>query len=232
MLLILNITCYKDFVVNSSMISNPLIVKIALVEDAQDEQFHWAKSTTSFPQNLHYHKPFRSTQSPHHPGTLDVIHNLPSPPRRCSPLQSIAVHRLPHRSHSHHRSPATSPVTPCHRSSRSFLYKRPTAACCRGFGWSIHSNRCETELPKYSEGIDGSRVEKVLEFVHIVANNKNTVPGDVSAMVPGGIRMGTKLKDFVTTMSSDSGFQYEIAKLQSEVESMQSNSPLLVSRRK
>ncbi|XP_057972630.1 serine hydroxymethyltransferase, mitochondrial-like [Malania oleifera] len=39
-------------------------------------------------------------------------------------------------------------------------------------------------------GIDGSRVEKVLESVHIAAN-KNIVPGDVSAMVPGGIRMGT-----------------------------------------
>lgn len=32
-------------------------------------------------------------------------------------------------------------------------------------------------------------MEKVLESVHIAAN-KNTVPGDVSAMVPGGIRMG------------------------------------------
>lgn len=40
------------------------------------------------------------------------------------------------------------------------------------------------------KGIDGSRVEKVLEAVHIAAN-KNTVPGDVSAMIPGGIRMGT-----------------------------------------
>ncbi|KAK1397749.1 hypothetical protein POM88_007612 [Heracleum sosnowskyi] len=40
------------------------------------------------------------------------------------------------------------------------------------------------------KGIDGSRVEKVLEAVHIAAN-KNTVPGDVYAMVPGGIRMGT-----------------------------------------
>jgi len=42
------------------------------------------------------------------------------------------------------------------------------------------------------QGIDGSRVEKVLELVHIAAN-KNTVPGDVSAMVPGGIRMGKAL---------------------------------------
>ncbi|KAI8004705.1 hypothetical protein LOK49_LG08G00897 [Camellia lanceoleosa] len=41
-----------------------------------------------------------------------------------------------------------------------------------------------------NKGIDGSRVEKVLELAHIAAN-KNTVPGDVSAMVPGGIRMGT-----------------------------------------
>lgn len=44
------------------------------------------------------------------------------------------------------------------------------------------------------QGIDGSRVEKVLESVHIAAN-KNTVPGDVSAMVPGGIRMGKALKE-------------------------------------
>ena len=29
----------------------------------------------------------------------------------------------------------------------------------------------------------------MLEAVHMAAN-KNTVPGDVSAMVPGGIRMG------------------------------------------
>ncbi|KAF7047765.1 hypothetical protein CFC21_056648 [Triticum aestivum] len=104
------------------------------------------------------------------------------------------------------------------------------------------------------KGIDGSRVEKVLENVHIAAN-KNTVPGDVSAMVPGGIRMGTpaltsrgfveedfakvadffdsavnlalkvkaaaagtKLKDFVATLQSDSNIQAEIAKLRHDVE--------------
>jgi glycine hydroxymethyltransferase len=39
-------------------------------------------------------------------------------------------------------------------------------------------------------GVDGSRVERVLELAHIAAN-KNTVPGDVSAMVPGGLRMGS-----------------------------------------
>jgi glycine hydroxymethyltransferase len=41
------------------------------------------------------------------------------------------------------------------------------------------------------KGIDGSRVERVMELCHIAAN-KNTVPGDISAMVPGGIRMGAK----------------------------------------
>ncbi|EYU36432.1 hypothetical protein MIMGU_mgv1a0053862mg, partial [Erythranthe guttata] len=102
-------------------------------------------------------------------------------------------------------------------------------------------------------GIDGSRVEKVLEAVHIAAN-KNTVPGDVSAMVPGGIRMGTpaltsrgfleedfakvaeffdeavklalkikadangtKLKDFVASMESDT-HQSSMSKLRLEVE--------------
>lgn len=39
-------------------------------------------------------------------------------------------------------------------------------------------------------GIDGSRAERVMELAHIAAN-KNTVPGDVSAMVPGGLRMGS-----------------------------------------
>ncbi|XP_016470116.1 serine hydroxymethyltransferase, mitochondrial isoform X1 [Nicotiana tabacum] len=54
------------------------------------------------------------------------------------------------------------------------------------FAGSSHGN----SLLQKCRGIDGSRVEKILEAVHIAAN-KNTVPGDVSAMVPGGIRMGT-----------------------------------------
>lgn len=40
------------------------------------------------------------------------------------------------------------------------------------------------------QGIDGARVEAVLELINIAAN-KNTVPGDKSALVPGGIRIGT-----------------------------------------
>ncbi|KAG2429396.1 hypothetical protein HYH02_014053 [Chlamydomonas schloesseri] len=39
-------------------------------------------------------------------------------------------------------------------------------------------------------GIDGARVQTVLDAVSITLN-KNSVPGDKSAMVPGGIRIGT-----------------------------------------
>jgi glycine hydroxymethyltransferase len=43
---------------------------------------------------------------------------------------------------------------------------------------------------KASKGIDGARVERILELA-CIATNKNTVPGDTSALTPGGIRMGT-----------------------------------------
>merc|ERR1719163_685498 len=39
-------------------------------------------------------------------------------------------------------------------------------------------------------GIDGARVESVVEKANM-AINKNTVPGDKSAFIPGGIRIGT-----------------------------------------
>jgi glycine hydroxymethyltransferase len=42
---------------------------------------------------------------------------------------------------------------------------------------------------KKSKNIDGARVERVLELANM-ATNKNTVPGDTSALMPGGIRMG------------------------------------------
>ena len=45
-------------------------------------------------------------------------------------------------------------------------------------------------VPVRPLGIDGGRVERVLELCGI-ALNKNTVPGDKSAMMPGGIRLGT-----------------------------------------
>lgn len=43
---------------------------------------------------------------------------------------------------------------------------------------------------KSSRNIDGARVERVLELA-CIATNKNTIPGDTSALSPGGIRMGS-----------------------------------------
>ncbi|MEQ2279580.1 Serine hydroxymethyltransferase 2 [Ameca splendens] len=44
-------------------------------------------------------------------------------------------------------------------------------------------------------GIDGARAERVLELVSITAN-KNTCPGDKSALTPGGLRLGKQVDDF------------------------------------
>lgn len=67
------------------------------------------------------------------------------------------------------------------------------AHCLTKRGYELVSGGTENHLVLVnlkSKGVDGSRVERVMELAHIAAN-KNTVPGDVSAMVPGGIRMGT-----------------------------------------
>ncbi|KAL3762520.1 hypothetical protein ACHAW5_008446 [Stephanodiscus triporus] len=61
-------------------------------------------------------------------------------------------------------------------------------------GYDIVSGGTDNHLVlvnvKTSRGIDGARVERILELA-CIASNKNTVPGDTSALVPGGIRMGT-----------------------------------------
>ena len=60
-------------------------------------------------------------------------------------------------------------------------------------GYSLVSGGTENHLLLVDlkpSGIDGARVESVLEMASI-ALNKNTVPGDKSAFIPGGIRVGT-----------------------------------------
>ena len=60
-------------------------------------------------------------------------------------------------------------------------------------GYSLVSGGTENHLMLVDlrpNGVDGARVESVLEMVSI-AINKNTVPGDKSAFIPGGIRVGT-----------------------------------------
>ncbi|KAL3424651.1 serine hydroxymethyltransferase [Phlyctema vagabunda] len=62
-----------------------------------------------------------------------------------------------------------------------------------GLGYSIVSGGTDNHLVLVDlkpQGVDGARVERVLELVG-VASNKNTVPGDLSALKPGGLRMGT-----------------------------------------
>ncbi|OQR91896.1 serine hydroxymethyltransferase, mitochondrial precursor [Thraustotheca clavata] len=60
-------------------------------------------------------------------------------------------------------------------------------------GYTLVSNGTDNHLClvnlKASKGIDGSRVEFLLENTNMVIN-KNTVPGDTSALVPGGMRLG------------------------------------------
>ncbi|GIQ87808.1 serine hydroxymethyltransferase, partial [Kipferlia bialata] len=38
-------------------------------------------------------------------------------------------------------------------------------------------------------GVDGARAERVLEYCHLTTN-KNSIPGDTSAFIPGGLRLG------------------------------------------
>ncbi|KAH8169497.1 serine hydroxymethyltransferase domain-containing protein [Sarocladium implicatum] len=62
-----------------------------------------------------------------------------------------------------------------------------------GLGYKLVSGGTDNHLVLADlkpQGIDGSRVERILELVGVAAN-KNTVPGDRSALVPGGLRMGT-----------------------------------------
>ncbi|EXJ86455.1 serine hydroxymethyltransferase, mitochondrial [Capronia epimyces CBS 606.96] len=62
-----------------------------------------------------------------------------------------------------------------------------------GLGYNIVSGGTDNHLVLVdlkSKDIDGARVERVLELCGVAAN-KNTVPGDKSALKPGGLRMGS-----------------------------------------
>lgn len=62
-----------------------------------------------------------------------------------------------------------------------------------GLGYNIVGGGTDNHLVLVdlkNRGVDGARVERVLELCG-VASNKNTVPGDKSAMKPGGLRMGS-----------------------------------------
>lgn len=59
-------------------------------------------------------------------------------------------------------------------------------------GYSLVSGGTDNHLVLVDlrpKGLDGARAERVLELVSITAN-KNTCPGDRSAITPGGLRLG------------------------------------------
>ena len=79
-------------------------------------------------------------------------------------------------------------------------YSRQIVANCRAmaekmasWGYTIISGGTDNHLilvDLKSKGIDGARIQHTLDLVHITLN-KNSVPGDKSAMNPGGVRIGT-----------------------------------------
>lgn len=79
-------------------------------------------------------------------------------------------------------------------------YQKQVVANCKALsdrllalGYTIVSGGTDNHLILVDlkpAGIDGARVQSVLDLVHITLN-KNSVPGDKSAMVPGGIRIGS-----------------------------------------
>merc|ERR1719331_3736484 len=73
--------------------------------------------------------------------------------------------------------------------------KANAAALCKflvGKGYKMATEGTENHLMLWDLrplGLTGSKAEKVLEEMHITLN-KNAVHGDVSAMAPGGVRIG------------------------------------------
>ena len=67
------------------------------------------------------------------------------------------------------------------------------ASSLQSLGYNLVSGGTDNHLVlvdlKSSKSIDGARVERILEMA-CIATNKNTIPGDKSALTPGGIRMG------------------------------------------
>ena len=80
------------------------------------------------------------------------------------------------------------------------IYQQQVVANCKAIckrlqdlGYTVVSNGTDNHLILVDlkpSGIDGARLQSVLDEVSITLN-KNSVPGDKSAVIPGGIRIGT-----------------------------------------
>ncbi|KAJ3339954.1 hypothetical protein HDU93_007617 [Gonapodya sp. JEL0774] len=76
-----------------------------------------------------------------------------------------------------------------------------------GMGYTMTTGGTDTHLllvDLRDKKTDGARVERVLELAKIAAN-KNTVPGDKSALIPGGLRMGALYLRFEPEQNHDLG---------------------------
>ena len=74
--------------------------------------------------------------------------------------------------------------------AKSLSNRLGNPASADGLGYNIVSGGTDNHLVLVdlkSKGVDGARVERVLELCGLAAN-KNTVPGDKSALKPGGLR--------------------------------------------
>ncbi|KAI3653020.1 hypothetical protein MP228_002445 [Amoeboaphelidium protococcarum] len=67
------------------------------------------------------------------------------------------------------------------------------ADALKAYGYKLVTDGTENHIVLWDlrpQGLTGSKIEKICDEVHITVN-KNTVHGDVSALSPGGIRVGT-----------------------------------------
>ncbi len=75
---------------------------------------------------------------------------------------------------------------------------RSLAGALKKYGFTIIAGGTDNHLflvDVRNKGVNGAEAEKILERAGIIAN-RNTIPGDMSARVPSGVRFGTP---FVTT---------------------------------
>ena len=67
-----------------------------------------------------------------------------------------------------------------------------TSYCATRKGYTLVTEGTDNHLILWDlrpNGLTGSKIEKLAELCNITVN-KNTVPGDTSALSPGGVRIG------------------------------------------
>jgi glycine hydroxymethyltransferase len=90
------------------------------------------------------------------------------------------------------------------------------AECLQSYGFTIVTGGTDNHLilvDLRNKGISGGKAEKILEYVGISVN-KNTIPGDLSALNPSGIRIGTPA---ITTRGFKEGDIHDLAALLSRI---------------